>query len=562
MRKKRRWFTRIFCAVLCFSLIAALGSCFACTENFTTEVNATPANEAKTTDLPPAAQVPSGNTTLHRVAYIPIDNRPVNKERVEYLAQSVGIELLMPREELYRTVLDNMELNADGSTMGNREALCQWLLEMDEVCDHFIISLDQMTSGGLVSSRWLSNTDLSFEYEMIDTILALCQNNTVYVFDTVMRLASTVGYQGYQLDEYNAFRAYGRVERKILAEEALTLENIVSGYAYASNGNLITIDLPEEARASYHASRERKLKITDYFLRLAGDAPDFIYIGVDDSSPQNTIQTNEIQYIKALMGERGALSAATDELGLCCLARMASEFYGEAAVNVSYFGPGKDQPADGYDIGTLDESVRVHLSALSTTQNEEREEALQVLFLTYGSTNFHREDLMEKLKENQQEHIPTAVIDVSEQPQIFAEMLVGDDEIDLCQLLGYSSWNTAANAMGIALSQSTARYSYLRFMECSTAQANAGFLKAMTFSYIKDISYKCFCNNIEGLMNDDSACSVVRVIERINHGSLTISLKEFAVSSYGRVAVSDFRYPWNREFEMTFRIEVYEGKGK
>lgn len=562
MRKKRLWFTRVLCAVLCFSLIAVLGSCFGRAENFNTEVHESTTNEEKTTDLPPASQVPSENPTLHRVAYIPIDNRPVNKERVEYLAQSVGIELLMPREELYRTALDNMDPNSDGFTIGNREALRAWLLETDKVCDYFIISLDQMTSGGLVSSRWLSNTDLSFEYEIIDTILALCQNNTVYVFDTVMRLASTVGYQGYQLEEYNALRAYGRVERKLLAQEALTLENIVSGYAYASNGNLIDIELPEEARASYHASRERKLKIADYFLRLSGDATDFIYIGVDDSSPQNTIQTNEIQYIKALMGERGALSAATDELGLCCLARMASEFYGEVAVNVSYFGPGKDQPADGYDIGTLDESVQVHLSALSATQKEKGEEALQVLFLTYGSTNSHREELMEKLKENQKEHISTAVVDVSEQPQIFAEMLIGDDEIDLCQLLGYSSWNTAANAVGIALSQSVARYAYLRFAECSTVQANVGFLKSMTFSYIKDISYKCFCNSIEEMMHDTSPCAVDKVLERINNGSLITALNPYAVSSHEDVQVSGFRYPWNRQFEMSFDIKISAETGK
>lgn len=63
-------------------------------------------------------------------------------------------------------------------------------------------------------------------------------------------------------------------------------------------------------------------------------------------------------------------------------------------------------------------------------------------------------------------------------------------------------------------------------------------------------------------MNDASVCSAARVIERINNGSLIISFKEYAALPYGRIAVSDFRYPWNREFEMTFRIEVYEGKGK
>ncbi len=562
MRQTRSWFIRLLCAMLCFLVTAMLCACILQDEDSNTEPNTTHTSIEKTTSLPLPPQVPSGGATLQRVAYIPIDNRPVNQERVQYLAESVGIELLMPQEELYRTALDNMETNTDGSTMGNREALCEWLLETDKVCDHFIISLDQMTSGGLVSSRWLFNTDLSFEYEIVDTILSLCQTNTVYVFDTVMRLASTVGYQNYHSEEYNAFRTYGRVERKLLEGEALTLENIVAGYSYDQNDELVSIDVAEEARASYHASRERKLKIADYFLRSAGDAVDFIYIGVDDSSPQNTIQTNEIRYIEALMGERGVLSAATDELGLCCLSRMAAHFYGRADVNLSYFGPGKDQPADGYDIGTLNESVQSHLRALSATQKEQSNDVLQVLFLTYGSTNAHREDLLQQLKKNQQERIPTVLVDVSDQPKILAEMLLDDNEIDLCQLLGYSSWNTAANAIGIALSQSTARYAYLHFVERSTEQANIGFLKAMTFAYVKDISYKCFDNTIEGLMENLSACSLERVIERMNNGVLIASLKEYAASPHGKVSVSNFCYPWNRTFEMTFSIEVSDESGK
>ncbi len=562
MKQTRSRLIRLLCAVLCLSVAAMLGACVIESKNANTEPYTPDISTEKTTSLPQTPQTPSEGATLHRVAYIPIDNRPVNKDRVQYLAESVGIELLMPREELYRTALDNMEPNANGSTMGNREALCEWLLETEKVCDHFIISLDQMTSGGLVSSRWLSNTDLSFEYKIVDTILSLCQTNTVYVFDTVMRLASTVDYQNYHLEEYNAFRAYGRVERKILEGEALTPQNIVAGYSYDQNDELISIDVSEEARASYHASRERKLKIADYFLRSAGNAVDFIYIGVDDSSPQNTIQTNEIRYIEALMGERGVLSAATDELGLCCLSRMAAHFYGGADVTLSYFGPGKDQPADGYDIGTLHESVQSHLSALSATQKEQSNDVLQVLFLTYGSTNAHREDLLYRLKKNQQEQIPTALVDVSDQPKILAEMLLDDNEIDLCRLLGYSSWNTAANAIGIALSQSTARYAYLHFAGVSTQQANGGFLEAMTFAYVKDISYKCYDNTIEGLMENSSACSLKRVLERMNSGVLITSLKEYTVAPHGEVAVLDFRYPWNRTFEMTFCIEVGDESGK
>lgn len=559
---RQPWLIRLLCAMLCFLITATFCACLKNSKEETSEPFTSQTSTEGGTTVLQVPQLPNEESPLHRVAYIPIDNRPVNKERVEYLAESVGIELLMPKEDLYRTALDNMEPNADGSVMGNREALCEWLLETDKVCDYFIISLDQMTSGGLVSSRWLSNTDLESEYKIVDTVIELCQTNTVYVFDTVMRLASTVDYQGYHLEEYNAFRAYGRVERKPLAGEELTLPNIVAGYACDQNGNPIPTDLTDAARAAYHASRERKLKITDYFLRSAGDAPDFIYIGVDDSSPQNTIQTNEIRYIQTLMGESGVLSAATDELGLCCLSRMAAHFYGGADVTLTYFGEGKDQPADGYDIGTLDESVQSHLSALLATQKEQGGNALEVLLLTYGSTNAHREALLQHAKKNQREHVPTAIADVSDAPEHLAEMLMEDDEIDICQLFGYSSWNTAANAIGIALSQSTARYAYLHSVTVSATRANVGFFKAMTFAYVKDISYKCFDSTIEGLMQNTSCCSLEKVLARINQGSVITSLKEPAAPYLAEVSVSNFRYPWNRTFEMTFDIVVSEKSGK
>lgn len=105
-----------------------------------------------------------------QVAYIPIDNRPVNYDRVKMLAKSVGFELLMPEEDTFRTALDNMKPNKNGSTYGDREKLLNWLKETDKTCDYFVLSLDQLLSGGLVASRWLDNTDLTFEFEVADLL--------------------------------------------------------------------------------------------------------------------------------------------------------------------------------------------------------------------------------------------------------------------------------------------------------------------------------------------------------------------------------------------------------
>ena len=221
-----------------------------------------------------------------KIAYIPLDNRPVNKERVEYLAASAGFTLLIPEESLYRTALDNMTPNPDGSTIGNRVALLEWLKSVEDECEYFVISLDQLISGGLVGSRYLSNTDLKFEMEVADYLIRLAEKKHLILFDTVMRLASTVGYQGYEMDAYNALRSYGKKARKTLIGDQLTVDNIIAGYRYDENGREISVSVSDGMLDQYLASRARKLKVIDHLLSNAVDDIERIYIGVDDSSPE------------------------------------------------------------------------------------------------------------------------------------------------------------------------------------------------------------------------------------------------------------------------------------
>ncbi len=490
-----------------------------------------------------------------RVAYLPLDNRPVNKDRAIYLAQSIGIELVLPEETLYRTALDTMEPNPDGSTIGNREALLEWMKEADKTCDAFVLSVDQALSGGLVGSRWLQNTDLSLENEIIDEIAYLCAHNTVILFDTVMRLASTSGYQGLDLDTYYALRGYGEVARRSLSGSALTVENIVAGYRYDANGREIPFSRGEEILRHYLASRERKLRLADRLLDKVSGSAEFLYIGVDDSSPQKTIQTNEIAYLTAKLGDKGVLSAATDELGLCCLTRMATLLYGSPKVHLTYFGDGKDLPADGFDIGTLDEMLETHLVCLNVEKTDDTKDALQVLVLTRNNSSSDRQSLLNRLKGNLSNGVPTMLIDASTDAGVFARTLL-NGEVPLGKLLGYSSWNTVANATGIALSQGISRCAYLMNVPESTAEANEGFLKSVTFGYIKDISYKLFHTDINGIERDDYTCSVPQVLRVLNGSGIVTSLSPYAESGHAEVTVSNFRYPWNRTFEMTFDIQV------
>ncbi len=490
-----------------------------------------------------------------KVAYIPIDNRPVNYDRAIMLAKSVGIDLVMPEEDLFRTALDNMSPNKNGSTYGDREELLEWLKETDKTCDYFVLSLDQLLSGGLVASRWLDNTDLSFEYEVADYIINLAKNNTVVLFDTVMRLASTVNYQGYQMNEYNNLRSYGSMARKVLKGNELTVDNIIAGYKYAPNGSKISTPLSEKAVDKYLASRTRKLKLIDYILSQSLDDLEYCYIGVDDSSTTENIQTNEINLISNKLGGNGAIYAGTDELGLMGITRIVTKLYGSAKVGVTYFGSNKDQIADEFDFASLEYEIENHISSLGCTVAKGGEGDVEVLVITKNAGNDQAVKLVDKAFSLIESKKPVIIIDPNSKNADFLQKQLLTREFPLSMLLGYSNWNTAANAMGIALSNGISRYTYLANCSNITRQSHRGFLEASTFGFLKDISYKYYGFSIENPKVSGYG-SYTAIVKQINDSPVITSLSPYTVSGHETVSVDNFRYPWERTFEMTFDVNV------
>ena len=187
------------------------------------------------------------------IAYVPLDDRPDNVERVVYLADSLGYELLMPEADDYRTRLQDQPLNENGTQYGDRGDLYEWVLAQEAAgCDRYILSLDQLLSGGLVNSRsmWesepvtLSDGTALTEEALLDSLLAVLaadENNQVWLLESVMRLAPTVGYDHWDLDGYNALRSYGMAGRPVLEGEDLTISNIEADYRLASDGTVLEL---------------------------------------------------------------------------------------------------------------------------------------------------------------------------------------------------------------------------------------------------------------------------------------------------------------------------------
>ncbi|MFR5866050.1 MAG: DUF4127 family protein [Acutalibacteraceae bacterium] len=495
-----------------------------------------------------------------KLAYIPLDDRPVNVDRVIYLAESGGFEVLMPDADLYSTKLDGNGTNSNGTTLGDPVALTAWLREADKECDYFVISLDQLLSGGLVGSRYLSNTDLTKEYEIIDFLVELCGNNTVYVFDTVMRLASTVNYNGLQQEEYNLFRAYGAEPRATLSGSALTIENIVAGYKNGTDGRPISTSLSEEKINSYLASRERKLRLIDRLLRNGGDKLAYLFVGVDDSTPGNTIQTNEISYIRSLLGEQATLYAGTDELGMMGVARLASDLAPrQVTARTLYYGGGADKPADDFEL-SLRENLEKHLGSVEGSRNDGEGDAVRhPLCSPAPSAQAAVNSLVDKLRKTSP-HIPTVVIGASSGNSRLGSWWRADSADDAARL---RSWNT--NAIGVAVAQGVVRYDYLQFSKTVTAASDAGFIKGAAFAYLKDMAYiiekgryldpwqssaQLQAQLMSGTLGGDALLALME-------GKAYIcGLDEYRTGKVRSISVSNVRFPWNRTFEMTFARPV------
>ena len=572
--------------------------------------------------LTPAREIPSALESLDTsiedvrdwdkvIAYVPLDDRTDNMEDVVYLAEASGYQMVLPEGDTYCTKLDGQEPNSNGTQYGDREALMTWVQEMDrQGCDLFLLSLDQLFSGGLVNSRSVSGEfPLTFdggttmsETEAFDAFifsLAEDPDNRIYLFDSVVRLASTVGYQGFGLEEYNALRAYGMVARPALEGGELTLENVFANYRYAEDGVTLAEDtldnadyeavLTQEIIDDYLGVRMRKLQLTDYVISALKTAPyDNIHllIGIDDSSNAPNIHYNELHYIEQQLGRGSTLLTGLDSLARLLVCQIAQDNYDgyQVKTSVRYIGGSQGIPSSEYDRYTLEETVDLHLDLFQAVRVPEEEAELQFLVMTAPAdpeqAQANCEELISALEYNLQHHIPTALIEASNNAygETLQQMLF--DRVDFGQLVAFAGQYEQANVTGAGMAMGFSRYLYLACSKERDAVCDIGHVRqlansmALTYAYslhaqgqlnvyIKNlgedrnnllpnpITGKLIQNKLEDLFLP--ACEEM-VCSNLRGGRVITSLAPYADREITDVTISDVYFPWNRTFEIAFTI--------
>lgn len=532
------------------------------------------------------------------IAYVPLDDRPDNYERVEYLADSLGYELVMPDKDLFATRLNGQPKNSSGTQYGDRAALYEWVLEQEaRGCDRYIIFTDQLLSGGLVSSRAMSESEpvtlsdgsVMSERELLESLVeALCadENNRVWLLDTVMRLAPTVGYQHWDYAGYEALRAYAEQPRPVL--ESMSLEAVKASYRLSEDGGEVSAEeygLSAQEIDEYLSARSRKLALSDDMLGILSGKSGFrVLIGIDDSSSEYCIQKNEIEYLRSLLREGDALLSGVDDLAFKAVSRLYLDeiCWSGGDIEVSYFGATEDQPACIYDYRALEDVVAEHLDFFDLSEREGAQ--LQLIVLTqpedYEARGEYFSALTAKLRENEKHGRLSALIDASDSRYglEFQEYII--KRFDLGSLVAYSGALDMAIVTGTALSHAVSRYAFLQ-NGSDTQQSREAWCRSLADSVIKDFCYRNIARAQVAAYVDDQLggnhdnmylpgvdIDAVReymselmdelsrpIVRNLEGSRLVSTLEPSATSRWWDISLSDYDFPWSRTFEISMKID-------
>ncbi len=532
------------------------------------------------------------------VAYVPLDDRPNNAECMEYLAQSLGYELLMPDTDLFATKLNNQPLNSNGTQYGDRGAVYEWLAECESAgCDRYIIFTDQLLSGGLVNSRAMTESEpVTVEGDMVMTekilmqsmieLLGSDENNSVFLLDTVMRLAPTVDYEQWTLEDYKNVREWASVAR---AETENNPEAIIEGYCIGTDGKEISpanYGVSDDTLSEYLKARQRKMELTDAMLgMLKGYESIFsVLMGIDDSSEENCIQKNEIKYFESCLGENGALISGVDDMGYKALAKLYLDENGwqGSTASVSYFGGNETIPSSAYDFRPLNAVMAEHFGYFNLTASDDAELCFIVLTTPADEAqkDSYLKDFFAALDSAFDANKAVVLMDASN--GTYGEKLRNKliKDVELGKLISYAGTLDLANLTGVAVSHGVSRYALLQNGD-ETESTQRGFERCMADVLIKDLCYRTVVRqetaeyamnmgaNPDNFYNPEVSESDIldyavsrldkltpKLIKNLTGSNMITSLEPYEEAGWGGVEIDNYRFPWHRTFELTFDVKV------
>ena len=430
------------------------------------------------------------------IGFIPIDNRPVCCTLPLQIASvDESIKLFMPKREW----LGNLEKYAD------TDKIFEWLSTLPKM-DAFIVSLDTIAYGGLISSRRSSDSYEQIKSK-IEKFKSLIKADKIYAFSSIMRISNNNINQ----EEKEYWSEYG----KKIFEYSFNLDK---------NGMTET-DIPEEILEDYLSTRERNFEINKIYLDWQKEGFfDTLVFSKDDCAEfgMNVREAKELQKLG------GFVKTGADEIPLTLLARAIKK---DLTVNPIFLEPYSKNLISNYEDVSVEKSVlgQLDLAEIKISNN--------------ANTDLY----INNFKSNQGEivmKIPTepfsGIWETPKKPYMIADVrfanggdnkLVGQFKPFDENFYGYSGWNTSANTLGSLICGAKVKYNAEKYND-------RNFKKLQLIRLLDDWAYQA--NVRQKLEKPDSEMCK----------KLMKPFEEKAFELVGMRAEISYSFPWNRLFEV------------
>ncbi len=419
---------------------------------------------------------------------IPLDDRPVNLYVPEQIAEASGIKVIFPPREMLGRF----------TTPGDTKEIAQWIKENAKKVDGFVVSTSMLAYGGLVASR----TGVKSAEEAKETLSVLKEihkeypNKSMFVYDTIQRLAVT-STNAESAKYYDMIREwailYDRVHNFDYVEGKVRLE-------------VLEKTIPAPVLEDYKVARKRNHEINQELITWVKEGLiHYLILAQDDAAPYGVHRMEREELLQQIKSDGVEdcvnLFPGADEVGAVLVSRFAAEVYNvHPSIFVTYTGmPGSEWIA-AFEDTTFDVNVNKHIIAAGGTVTDDVKKADIHLLINTPATNGgdHSSDInrlvsMAKKDLNQKQNVIIGdVLYVNKADRELVTKLRSD--VSLPSLLSYSGWNTAGNAIGLALGHGISRYSFMHHpfgfgvpLYEKAAKANYEYL---LFRFAKDDGYK------------------------------------------------------------------------
>ena len=444
------------------------------------------------------------------IAFIPIDNRPVCYTLpIQICAMNGDINLFMPKREF----LGGLTKYADVDN------IFKWLETLQDI-DAFVICLDTIAYGGLISSRRTPDTFEEIKAR-IDRLKKIIDGKRVYAFSSIMRISNN------NVNEEE--KEYWNLWGKKIFEYSYNIDKY---------GNVENVEIPDEILKDYLATRKRNFEINKLYLTWDVDT----LIFSKDDCAQYGLNVREARELEKL---GGFTKTGADEIPLTLLARALNQFYKKQdetlpSIKVApiFLAPEHKDLISNYEDVSIEKSVlgQLELAGCKVCAVDDAD-----ILLYVNNFEGHQGEIVMGVDTKpfskiwEKPNKPYMIADVrfaNGADNAFVKQIfdVGFDE----NFYGYSAWNTSANTLGSLICGAIVKW----MNKISNMQNDESFKKLQVVRFLDDWAYQ----------------ANVRQVGTMQIAELMKPFEKKVFEQFDVEYSVNYSFPWNRLFEVEIEL--------